>query len=571
MPKAFPWIVVALAAAWVLPSARVPSVAQGQPQVHEYGRIPVVDGGRVKPMDTIARTYLRIMSNRESFKDKEGESHQAIEWLLDVETDFSDKEARSRKHPVFRIDHPQLQNSLGLQPREGYRYSIEDFGSKLEALAEPLQSAHRRKEENRPLDPFENQLFEFERHLAMYQRLADFSIPHVVAPKTGTTWRTLQEAAPKSNAAMTADPDVDSWRRMLVAYGARDAAQFNEAVSSYLERLKQERPKDVAKAALEVRFNFWDPFNKAKWLYLLGFVLAFLACLGWSKPFNNAAWGLMAFTFVIHTIALALRMHLSGRPPVTNLYSSAIFIGWGAALLGLTLERIYKIGIGNLVAAVAGFATLTIAHILSADGDTMEVLQAVLDTQFWLATHVTCITLGYATTYVAGLLGLIYIIEGVFTRRLTEERGRSLTRMIYGIVCFATFFSFIGTVLGGLWADDSWGRFWGWDPKENGALMIVLWNALLLHARWGGIVRARGIAVLSVFGNIVVSWSWFGVNQLGVGLHSYGFTSGVAISLVSFAFTQVLVIGAALFVPMEHWKSAPKPGGAPAEGGGDHA
>jgi ABC-type transport system involved in cytochrome c biogenesis permease subunit len=220
---------------------------------------------------------------------------------------------------------------------------------------------------------------------------------------------------------------------------------------------------------------------------------------------------------------------------------------------------------------VAGFATLTIAHILSADGDTMEVLQAVLDTQFWLATHVTCITLGYATTYVAGLLGLIYILEGVFTRRLTEERGRSLTRMIYGIVCFATFFSFIGTVLGGLWADDSWGRFWGWDPKENGALMIVLWNALLLHARWGGIVRARGIAVLSVFGNIVVSWSWFGVNQLGVGLHSYGFTSGVAISLVSFAFTQVLVIGAALFVPMEHWKSAPKPGGAPSEGGGDHA
>jgi hypothetical protein len=87
---------------------------------------------------------------------------------------------------------------------------------------------------------------------------------------------------------------------------------------------------------------------------------------------------------------------------------------------------------------------------------------------------------------------------------------------------------FVGTILGGIWADQSWGRFWGWDPKENGALLIVLWNATILHARWGGLIRERGLAVMSVFGNIVVSLSWFGVNMLGVGLHSYGvYGSGV--------------------------------------------
>jgi cytochrome c biogenesis factor len=138
--------------------------------------------------------------------------------------------------------------------------------------------------------------------------------------------------------------------------------------------------------------------------------------------------------------------------------------------------------------------------------------------------------------------------------------------MTYGTICFATFFSFIGTVLGGLWADDSWGRFWGWDPKENGALMIVLWNALLLHARWGGLARERGLALLAVFGNIVVSWSWFGVNQLGVGLHSYGFTSGVALTLVLFALSQLVVIGFGL-TPPERWKSALQPKGASAESG----
>jgi ABC-type transport system involved in cytochrome c biogenesis permease subunit len=249
---------------------------------------------------------------------------------------------------------------------------------------------------------------------------------------------------------------------------------------------------------------------------------------------------------------------------VTNLYSSAIFIGWGMVLLGLVLELVFRLGIGNIVAAASGFATLLIAYLLAADGDTMEVLQAVLDTQFWLATHVTTITIGYATTYVAGLIGLIFIVRGVLTPSLSPELARTLSRMIYGVTCFAMFFSFVGTVLGGLWADDSWGRFWGWDPKENGALMIVLWNAVLLHARWGGLVRDRGIAMLAVFGNIVVSWSWFGVNQLGAGLHSYGFTSGVTVALWAFVASQMAVIGLAL-VPPEQWRSPLPARGAHAE------
>ena len=125
------------------------------------------------------------------------------------------------------------------------------------------------------------------------------------------------------------------------------------------------------------------------------------------------------------------------------------------------------------------------------------------------------------------------------------ELGRTIARMTYGTLCFAIFFSFVGTVLGGLWADDSWGRFWGWDPKENGALMIVAWNALVLHARWGGLVGDRGLAMLAVWGNAVTAWSFFGVNELGKGLHSYGFTEGVA---PAWAFS---------FWP--NWRSSPLP------------
>jgi ABC-type transport system involved in cytochrome c biogenesis permease subunit len=212
-------------------------------------------------------------------------------------------------------------------------------------------------------------------------------------------------------------------------------------------------------------------------------------------------------------------------------------------LFALFYERISQFGVGNLLAAAIGFPTLLVAYQLAGDGDTFRVLQAVLDTQFWLATHVVCITLGYSTTLLAGALGVLYLVAVGLLGRFDQSQRLQLVRMTYGTLCFAIFFSFVGTVLGGLWADDSWGRFWGWDPKENGALIIVLWNALVLHARWGRMVGPGGLAMLAVGGNIVTAWSWFGVNELGVGLHSYGFSDGTTFWLLMFVLSQLAIIG----------------------------
>ena len=164
------------------------------------------------------------------------------------------------------------------------------------------------------------------------------------------------------------------------------------------------------------------------------------------------------------------------------------------------------------------------------------------------------VTTGYAATFLAGFLALIYLLRGIFTRSLDAKTADALAGMVYGVVCFATVFSFVGTVLGGIWADQSWGRFWGWDPKENGALIIVLWNALILHARWGGLVKQRGLMALAVFGNIVTAWSWFGVNMLGVGLHSYGFMDAAFWWLAVFVASQLVAIGLA-GLPRERWRS----------------
>jgi ABC-type transport system involved in cytochrome c biogenesis permease subunit len=268
----------------------------------------------------------------------------------------------------------------------------------------------------------------------------------------------------------------------------------------------------------------------------------------------------MALAFLLATAGIIARMWLEGRPPVTNLYSSALFIGWGAVALCLFLERINRNAVASSAGALIGFSTLVIAHNLSLSGDTLEMMRAVLDSNFWLSTHVVTVTTGYASTFLAGFLAIIYILRGVLTRTLDRPTADSLARMVYGIVCFATLFSFVGTVLGGIWADQSWGRFWGWDPKENGALLIVLWNAVILHCRWGGLVKQRGLMCLAVFGNIVTAWSWFGTNMLGVGLHSYGFTNAAFEGLITFVALQLAIIGLAA-IPRSRWRSAIPAGG----------
>ncbi len=296
-------------------------------------------------------------------------------------------------------------------------------------------------------------------------------------------------------------------------------------------------------------------------IYVAAVVLGCIFWINLSEPVRRAGFALLVLAFVIHTIGLGFRMYLEGRPPVTNLYSSAIFIGWGSVVLGLILERIFKGGIGLVASGLIGFTTLIIAHHLALSGDTMEMLRAVLDTNLWLSTHVVVVTLGYASMFVAGLLAAVYIVRGFFTRTLSSETARALARMVYGIVCFATLASFTGTILGGIWADQSWGRFWGWDPKENGALLIVLWNAIVLHARWGGLIKERGLMAMAVFGNIVTSFSWFGVNMLGIGLHSYGFMDKAFFWLMAFDASQVALILLA-FLPSRYWASFKS--GAPA-------
>jgi ABC-type transport system involved in cytochrome c biogenesis permease subunit len=639
--KRLPWIVAGTCAlVVVIAAASPPPVGEGI-DLGRFRPLPVVERGRIKPVDTAVRTALRTITGKESVTDDIDEKNERkltpYQWYLEIAGAPKLEESRAWGYKFIRVDNDQVLNLLKLKPREGFRYSLKEvLGDKpedmLKTIGREAARAEKKQEERRELELYDRKILKLNEHLHELLGLVHWKAPLIVSPESGQDWRSLAdvihdlmerlevvnpelyqtvgydafrevlarnrikeedlaaldpqqfgrlrerlqpeirlelfsrmkaaalrpEPTSKLEAWVATElatvPAAKAWVDMLKAYRAGDSAAFAAATDAYRATQTNVRPRDIAKAKVEVAFNSSAIFYWCTGLYVLAAVLTVLSWGVWSEPLRRTSLAILIVTVVLHSAGLCVRMYLQGRPPVTNLYSSALFIGWGCVWLGIILERYFPIGVGNLVSTVLGFLTCIIAHNLGSDRDTLEMMQAVLDTNFWLATHVTIVTLGYTATFVSGLIGTVFLIRGVFTKSLDERLFKQLGQMLYGVICFAMMLSFIGTVLGGIWADQSWGRFWGWDSKENGAVLVVIWNAMILHARWAGLIQTRGMAVLSLGGNIITAWSWFGTNMLGVGLHSYGFMDKAVPYLVGYWISQLALMGIGL-IPPQHWMS----------------
>lgn len=619
LQKWFPPIMAAIMAVWFFSQWQVPPDKDfafnqfGQLPVTANGRLQPIDS---LARNSLLEIRGKQTINLEPWKswDESPKIIPANAWLANVMMN----PAVADNWPVFRVDNPDLISLLKLPERDvakhidGKYYSWNQIGptmdllDKEDARVEKIDASNRTAYERslvklrerlalylqlkntvQPSDaqdwPTELAAFEklipsgvaaakaeqagqkydqpvlsqFVNYISAFQYMSQLETPLILPPTAmSPQWRRMGDALLDIPRGVPMDSAIQDYAKMAGALAANQPDDFNNALRDYQSSLVPSQSHALAKARAEVFFNQMEPFYNALVIYVLAGLFAVFSWFNLSETLRRTSVWLVGLALVIHTTGLIYRMVLEGRPPVTNLYSSAIFIGWGSVVLGLILEKFHKNGIGAVVASAIGFITLIIAQHLALEGDTMEMMRAVLDTNFWLATHVVAVTVGYASTFVAGFLALIYILRGLFTKTLDEATGKSLARMIYGIVCFATLFSFVGTVLGGIWADQSWGRFWGWDPKENGALIIVLWNALILHLRWGGMIRERGLVVCAIGGNIVTSWSWFGVNMLGIGLHSYGFTDAAFKWLSAFVLSQLMFIALGL-LPARMWRSHP--------------
>ncbi len=324
------------------------------------------------------------------------------------------------------------------------------------------------------------------------------------------------------------------WHLLAQAYLHKDAALWkaeSEALSA--------TPARTWALKLEVLYHRLNPLGISLALYILASVLGFVATIRRAPAILTASYGALLTGAGFHAAALCARMAILMRPPVGTLYESMIFVSFIASAFGLWLEQNKKNGEGLIITGLIASLLLACASVFAADEDTLGVLVAVLNTRFWLATHVVCITTGYGASLVAAMLAHIYLIKRTWQ---PASMLALLEQRIYRVAIVALFFTTVGTMLGGIWADQSWGRFWGWDPKENGALLIVLWLIWLLHGRVGGQISVLGFVIGMASLSIVVMLAWVGVNLLSVGLHSYGFTSVAANGLLIFCTTEAVFI-----------------------------
>lgn len=388
--------------------------------------------------------------------------------------------------------------------------------------------------------------------LTQHQLSSIFRILPPQWPGDGDAWFAPWPALLEGHGSPQSAAYLDLWKQMAAAYAHHDNAAW-QAANSAARGMGFQLAGDRAapwRLKLEVFYVQINAFTVVLAFYIIGFVVLLAGFFAPSRFFYPYAAATMVTGAVLQFIAIAARILIMARPPVATLYETTLFVSFIAVVLSLLFERKRRDGIGLIVGSIIGSVLLFISTRYAADGDTMEMLVAVLNTNFWLATHVVAVTMGYGCSLVAGTLGHIYLLKR-WARPDDTKTQNNLINTILAVALIAAFFATLGTILGGIWADQSWGRFWGWDPKETWALITLLCYIALLHGRLAGWWGGFGLAVGAVLCFLSVLMSWYGVNfilgQNGKSLHSYGLSTGGLSYATGFAVFELIFVAGILW------------------------
>ena len=501
----------------------------------EIGDIPLQDEGRIKPLDTFARNHLLAFYGKRSIKELD---MGATDWIINLI--LNPENGRDQK--IFNIRNPEVASSLFLDWTNEHKYSFNQITPGLSEQSSMLEMIDQKDASDRTV--YEKQLYEISRNILRFEEISYLKALKFIPPSNNSEsgeWLSPFDFILKG---IPANENQEAILNSLQMYLANRLAGNDLEMSSALNRYEmalstfQGINAKVDNLKKETWMNRVNLFYISLGLYLLSFI--FLSISWMIKPIllNRVAYLLLISGTVIHGYGIFLRMQIMERPPVTTLYESVIFVSLIIMTLAVLLEYFRKDGLGIFVGSVSGSVLHYVGFSYAADGDTLGMLVAVLNSNFWLATHVTTITIGYGASLMAGCVGHLYLIQEI--RGVNSASLKSIFNNLFGITLLALFFTLFGTILGGIWADQSWGRFWGWDPKENGALLIVLWQLMMIHMRLSGLAKPKEFALGMALNNIIVALAWFGVNLLQVGLHSYGFDDGVARNLFMFIGFEII-------------------------------
>ena len=551
--------------------------------------LPVQDSGRTKPYDTFARETLQLIYGKQTYHTINGVSRPAVEivttWMMVPEHWDNEK--------IIQINHRGLKTSLKLSEDQAYFSPKEIFAA--ERLSLVMQELASFRATKKKMDPYQQAASRLESQLGLYQAVKNGTAIRILPPTPEEAKAAQNSAGPGAIGMMgtisqpeekwlsiselpaDAKPLFDSVLKAFVqslplnddvakSNDGKDDTALETAVVAFKTFARTRNPalypseRDIS---IEVHEQELHPFQITWIFYLIAVVLLAVSWQADSKWFYRLGWASAIIAFLFHSYGFGLRIYLTGRPPVSNMYESVVWVSWGAVVFAMIFESISRKRYVLLSGGVVGTICLIIADMAPTVLDaSLQPLQPVLRSNYWLTIHVLTITLSYSAYFLAwglGNIGLFFVLKG---EKPTSERPRTIVQSIYRCMQVGVVLLAAGIILGGIWADYSWGRFWGWDPKETWALIALLGYVAVLHGRLVGWIQNFGMMAAAVISFNLVIMAWYGVNYvLGAGLHSYGFGAGGIQYVGSFVILNLVYVGYVAYVRSQISKptSTPNP------------
>jgi cytochrome c-type biogenesis protein CcsB len=516
----------------------------------EFGLLAIQDNGRRKPIDTFARQALIQLTGRSSYTDKAGRQWTPNDFLLSALLETRDW----KEEPMVLVSFGKLKEELGLEKTQR-RFSFAQL-SGAAALPQIANEARERKRAEKPLDRVQQEALSVSDRLALFARVMDGSaLLMVAAPKNETDpW---VPPAPSAIDAYYNESQSEAvqplLQEMMAAYHEADSFKFSRSANQLRGKLRALSPSiypTESNLRLEYFYNHFEGFYRAIWFYGIAFLTLLIAHLrNRGRALRNFGVIIALVALAFHATGIVLRCLIAGRPPVTNMYESIIWVSFAASFFGMIFFARYRTPIYLLASLPATLIALLLVHQMPiAMPASIDPLVPVLRDNFWLTIHVLTITLSYAAFLLACAFGHILLFR--YARNPRGARADAPMHFwLYRVLQLGVLLLAAGTILGGVWANYSWGRFWGWDPKETWALIALLCYITTLHGRLAGWWTEFGLVVASVVCFLAVLMAWYGVNfVLGKGLHSYGFGIGGE------TYVGTFVIADLLFVVFAIWR-----------------
>lgn len=545
-----------VAAVIFLDLLRQPVCAQSQPATSadtsgldfkQWGLVAIQDGGRRKPVDTFAREALIKISGRSSYTVRGGRKWNANDFVMSALLETHDWKVE----PMVLVSLGQLIEELGLDKTKR-RFSFAQLTG-LPDLQRRVTEAHELKKAEKPLTRVHQELMNVGERLTLLSRIMDGSAFLIVpaAQKVTDAW-VIPPAFGNYYKEEQFSPVQTQLQAFANAYGRADSFQFATAARQMRDALRNLSPgiyPAESQLRLEYFYNHFDGFYRAAWCYGVALLLLGIAyARRTSGALRNIGVVIAIAGLLFHGSAITMRCMIAGRPPVTNMYESIIWVSFAVTLFGMIFFARYRAPIYLLAALPVSLIALLLVHQMPiAMPSSIDPLVPVLRDNFWLTIHVLTITLSYAAFALA--MGFGHILLWRYARNpAAAHADQPMHFWLYRVLQLGVLLLAAGTILGGVWANYSWGRFWGWDPKETWALIALLCYILTLHGRLAGWWTQFGLVVASVVCFLAVLMAWYGVNfVLGKGLHSYGFGIGGETYVASFVILDLLFVAVAVW------------------------